>query len=229
MPWRLTAFSSSRWRSSTRRITRPAVSLVVQCVWASLLTLTGTYNDLLDYVIFAVLLFYMLTIAGVFVLRRRLPDAAAALPRVGLSGTARPVHRSGRDDRSSAAALQADLHLARTDHRAARGAGVLRVEDEARGVTCGIQAKRLNHESDDDEALEPHHGGVGGRRAHAEAHAGTGEPGGSGHRRHHRRGAVLADRASRRRRTPGRPSRCPSCWRPSAARLRGSATASSRR
>jgi basic amino acid/polyamine antiporter, APA family len=48
---------------------------VVQCVWASLLTLTGTYNDLLDYVIFAVLLFYMLTIAGVFVLRRRLPDA----------------------------------------------------------------------------------------------------------------------------------------------------------
>jgi APA family basic amino acid/polyamine antiporter len=53
----------------------PAVSLVVQCVWASLLTLTGTYNDLLDYVIFAVLLFYMLTIAGVFVLRRRLPDA----------------------------------------------------------------------------------------------------------------------------------------------------------
>jgi len=53
----------------------PAVSLMVQCVWASLLTLTGTYNDLLDYVIFAVLLFYMLTIAGVFVLRRRLPDA----------------------------------------------------------------------------------------------------------------------------------------------------------
>jgi APA family basic amino acid/polyamine antiporter len=53
----------------------PAVSLVVQCVWASLLTLTGTYNDLLDYVIFAVLLFYMLTIAGVFVLRRGLPDA----------------------------------------------------------------------------------------------------------------------------------------------------------
>jgi len=53
----------------------PSVSLVVQCVWACLLTLTGTYSDLLDYVIFAVLLFYMLTIAGVFVLRRRRPDA----------------------------------------------------------------------------------------------------------------------------------------------------------
>jgi APA family basic amino acid/polyamine antiporter len=53
----------------------PAVSLGVQCVWACLLTLTGTYSDLLDYVIFAVLLFYMLTIAGIFVLRRRRPDA----------------------------------------------------------------------------------------------------------------------------------------------------------
>jgi APA family basic amino acid/polyamine antiporter len=53
----------------------PVVSLVVQCIWASLLTLTGTYSDLLDYIIFAVLLFYMLTIAGLFVLRRKRPDA----------------------------------------------------------------------------------------------------------------------------------------------------------
>ncbi len=52
----------------------PVVSLAVQCVWACLLTLTGTYSNLLDYVIFAVLLFYILTIAGVFVLRRTRPD-----------------------------------------------------------------------------------------------------------------------------------------------------------
>ena len=52
----------------------PAASLVIQCVWAVLLTLSGTYSDLLDYVIFAVLLFYMLTIAGLFVLRRTRPD-----------------------------------------------------------------------------------------------------------------------------------------------------------
>jgi APA family basic amino acid/polyamine antiporter len=52
----------------------PAVSLTVQCIWACLLTLTGTYSDLLDYVIFAVLLFYILTIAGIFVLRRTRPD-----------------------------------------------------------------------------------------------------------------------------------------------------------
>ena len=52
----------------------PVTSLVIQCVWAVLLTLSGQYDDLLDYVIFAVLLFYMLTIAGLFVLRRTRPD-----------------------------------------------------------------------------------------------------------------------------------------------------------
>src|SRR5450759_846634 len=52
----------------------PVFSLTVQCIWASLLTLSGRYNDLLDYVIFAVLLFYILTIAGLFVRRRTRPD-----------------------------------------------------------------------------------------------------------------------------------------------------------
>lgn len=53
----------------------PSASLWVQCAWACFLTLTGRYSDLLDYVIFAVLLFYILTIAGVFVLRRKRPGA----------------------------------------------------------------------------------------------------------------------------------------------------------
>jgi APA family basic amino acid/polyamine antiporter len=52
----------------------PVFSLTIQCVWACLLTLSGRYNDLLDYVIFAVLLFYILTIAGLFVLRRTRPE-----------------------------------------------------------------------------------------------------------------------------------------------------------
>jgi APA family basic amino acid/polyamine antiporter len=47
----------------------PARALAMQCIWACALTLSGTYGDLLDYVIFAVLLFYMVTIAGLFVLR----------------------------------------------------------------------------------------------------------------------------------------------------------------
>jgi APA family basic amino acid/polyamine antiporter len=52
----------------------PRFSLGAQCVWAILLTLTGSYSELLDYVIFAVLLFYILTISGIFVLRRTRPD-----------------------------------------------------------------------------------------------------------------------------------------------------------
>jgi basic amino acid/polyamine antiporter, APA family len=53
----------------------PAVALVMQGVWAAALTLSGTYSQLLDYVIFAQLMFYVLTVSAVFVLRRRLPDA----------------------------------------------------------------------------------------------------------------------------------------------------------
>lgn len=58
-----------------RKYHTPAVSLMVQAMWAAMLTLTGTYSELLDYVIFAVLLFYILTIAGIFRLRRTQPDA----------------------------------------------------------------------------------------------------------------------------------------------------------
>jgi APA family basic amino acid/polyamine antiporter len=61
----------------------PVVSLVVQCVWACALTLTGTYSDLLDYVIFAVLLFYILTIAGIFVLRAKRPDLERPYKAIG--------------------------------------------------------------------------------------------------------------------------------------------------
>lgn len=53
----------------------PSASLYTQCIWASLLCLSGTYGNLLDYVIFAVLIFYSLTIAGVFILRVKRPDA----------------------------------------------------------------------------------------------------------------------------------------------------------
>ena len=51
----------------------PGAALVVQAVWASLLCLTGTYSNLLDYVVFAVLIFYGLTVAGLFILRRTRP------------------------------------------------------------------------------------------------------------------------------------------------------------
>lgn len=53
----------------------PAYALWIQCGWASVLCLSGRYGDLLEYTTFASLLFYMVTIGGLFVLRRREPDA----------------------------------------------------------------------------------------------------------------------------------------------------------
>ena len=52
----------------------PANALIAQCIWTCLLILSGSYGQLLDYVIFTVLIFYILTVAGVFILRRTQPD-----------------------------------------------------------------------------------------------------------------------------------------------------------
>lgn len=54
----------------------PQFALIIQGIWTSLLTLTGSYGELLDYVVFAVLLFYILTVGGVFMLRKREPDTS---------------------------------------------------------------------------------------------------------------------------------------------------------
>jgi APA family basic amino acid/polyamine antiporter len=61
----------------------PEVALWVQCIVASLLCLSGKYGDLLDYVSFVVVLFYILTIAGIFILRRKRPDAERPYKAIG--------------------------------------------------------------------------------------------------------------------------------------------------
>ena len=53
----------------------PVASLMVQMVWICILCVSGSYGQLLDYVVFAVLVFYILTIAGLFVLRYKQPNA----------------------------------------------------------------------------------------------------------------------------------------------------------
>ena len=53
----------------------PEFALWVQAIWASVLCLSGTYSDLLDYTTFASLVFYIITISGIFVLRKREPNA----------------------------------------------------------------------------------------------------------------------------------------------------------
>src|SRR5882724_6511617 len=61
----------------------PAVSLMVQMVWACLLCVSGSYGQLLDYIIFAVLVFYVLTIVGLFVLRKTHPEAERPYKAIG--------------------------------------------------------------------------------------------------------------------------------------------------
>jgi len=53
----------------------PSWALWAQCFWASALCLTGKYGDLLDFVVIIVLIFYILTIYGIFILRKKMPDA----------------------------------------------------------------------------------------------------------------------------------------------------------
>jgi APA family basic amino acid/polyamine antiporter len=60
--------------SSVNRHNTPWVALWVQCVWACVLCLSGTYAQLLEFLVFAVLMFYILTVLGLFVLRFRRPE-----------------------------------------------------------------------------------------------------------------------------------------------------------
>ncbi len=75
-------FFKAAGRLSARSKT-PVVSLWVQWAWTCLLCLSGSYGQLLDYVIFAVLLFYILTIVALFVLRRTRPDAERPYRAIG--------------------------------------------------------------------------------------------------------------------------------------------------
>ena len=61
----------------------PAVSLMVQMVWTCILCISGSYGQLLDYIVFAVLVFYILTIGSLFVLRRTHPKAERPYRAVG--------------------------------------------------------------------------------------------------------------------------------------------------
>ncbi|HJQ20465.1 MAG TPA: APC family permease, partial [Gemmatimonadaceae bacterium] len=58
---------------NARRV--PSFALIAQTVWTALLCLSGTYGQLLNYVIFAALVFYVLTTVGLFILRAKRPDA----------------------------------------------------------------------------------------------------------------------------------------------------------
>ncbi|MGB3946971.1 MAG: APC family permease, partial [Bacteroidia bacterium] len=52
----------------------PSFALWTQCIWACALCLSGTYSDLVNYSTFASMIFYIVTITGLFVLRKKEPD-----------------------------------------------------------------------------------------------------------------------------------------------------------
>ncbi len=66
-----------------RRYKTPVAGLAIQAAWAIVLCISGTYEQLLDYIIFAVLLFYILTICGLFVLRHKRPEAERPYKALG--------------------------------------------------------------------------------------------------------------------------------------------------
>jgi len=57
------------------RFAAPANSLIIQCVWSCILILSGSFDDLSDMMIFVVFVFYGATATGVFILRKKMPDA----------------------------------------------------------------------------------------------------------------------------------------------------------
>jgi APA family basic amino acid/polyamine antiporter len=59
------------------RFGTPSISILVQCVWTCALALSGSYETLFSFVLFAMWLFHAMTVFGVIILRRRTPD----LPR----------------------------------------------------------------------------------------------------------------------------------------------------
>ncbi|MEO6228552.1 MAG: amino acid permease [Ferruginibacter sp.] len=64
-----------RQAGTLNKNTVPAWALWIQCAVACALCLSGKYGDLLDMVSFIVVIFYVLTIAGIFILRKKYPDA----------------------------------------------------------------------------------------------------------------------------------------------------------
>jgi len=53
----------------------PANSLIIQCIWSCLLVFSGSFDELSNMMIFVVFVFYGATATGVFILRKKMPDA----------------------------------------------------------------------------------------------------------------------------------------------------------
>ena len=125
---------------AVERCASARVGLVLQGVWAAFLVLPRTYDpatrtygnlygNLLDYVISAALIFYILTIAGVFRLRQTRPDARDPTAPFGYPIVPAPLYRRRRHDSHRAVRVSSGDDLPGTRHRPAWSAGLLLLED----------------------------------------------------------------------------------------------------
>ena len=94
------------------RYKTPAAGLLIQAVWATFLCLSGSYGQLLDYIIFAALVFYMLTIVGLFVLRFKRPNAPRPYKAMGYPVLPALYIVHGGVDLYRIIAVQAPIHVA---------------------------------------------------------------------------------------------------------------------
>ena len=72
-----------KFAEKTNKNLVPANALIMQCAWACVLCLSGTYHNLLDYIIFSVLVFYVLTVSGIFILRIKKPNLERPYKAIG--------------------------------------------------------------------------------------------------------------------------------------------------
>lgn len=106
----------------------PGTALVMQGVWAGILCLTGTYSDLLDYVIFAVLIFYGLTIGGGLHPQQKEPCLALLPPPLPAPRSSGGIYSRRLSHLSRPPYFQAPLHLAGSTHRTSRNPRLFLVE-----------------------------------------------------------------------------------------------------
>ncbi len=144
----------------------PAAGLVVQGIWSALLVLPRTYDvstgkygnlysNLLDYVISAALLFYVLTIIGIFRLRVDAARCRTAVPRVRISRHPGALRHRGVDHPAGALPLSSGDDVAGAGDRAAGRAGVLPGGARRAGTGTGFTGHREHEESSTARPVSP--------------------------------------------------------------------------
>ena len=194
----------------------PGIALVYQGIWIVILILLRTrkpdgtygnlYSNLLDYVVFAALLFYVLTIVGIFVLRMHAARCRSPLQSIWVSVAAAVVYSGSYWNHGRAAAVpDADRRDGHGD-RAAWRAGVLAVapaQPRQRTIrrilllrTSRIHKEELHGQPlvRDQVARRADEGSGRDRRAQPETRSRPRQSDDAGHRSHHRRRHLRADR-----------------------------------